>query len=296
VSIRDKVTRREFFRDAAAAGVVATAAATLGPRVVHAAPGIPDKWDAEADVIVVGTGVAGYAAAIEAADAGATVLMIEKMKFVGGNSILAGGNCMMPVNHLQKKAGIEDHVEWAFEDYYNNGEHRAVPEILNVFIKGAGDTALWFEKLGIVWRGPTMQNPDNRVPRTLRPDVSKTYQGANGLSLIDVLNQNAVKRQIPIKLEHKLTQLIRPDPAGPVLGVVVQNAGKTLNFKAKKAVVLATGGYKANHRMCRAWHPLLDEQFNWSGGPYTQTTGDGAFAAMAVGAGLGDASWPCSFI
>lgn len=72
MSIRDKVTRREFFRDAAAAGVVATAAATLGPRVVHAAPGIPDKWDAEADVIVVGTGVAGYAAAIEAADAGAT--------------------------------------------------------------------------------------------------------------------------------------------------------------------------------------------------------------------------------
>jgi succinate dehydrogenase/fumarate reductase flavoprotein subunit len=81
-----------------------------------------------------------------------------------------------------------------------------------------------------------------------------------------------------------------------VVGVVVENAGKTLNFKANKAVILATGGFKANHRMVRAWHPQVDEMFNWSGGPYSQTTGDGHLAAMAVGAGLGDASWPCSFI
>ncbi len=288
------IERRKFVQQAAAVGATVTAGgvAALVPRPAAAQPA-REKWDEEADVIVVGTGAAGYAAAIEAKDAGASVLMIDKAKWFGGRTIHSNGDLQMPASHIQNNAGIEDHVEWACEDYFENGEHRGVPEILKVFVERAADTALWLEKLGIVWSPtPRLQTPDCRVRRTITPVASPTYRGAGGVSLIDVFNQHAVRRQIPIKLEHKLLSLMRPEPRGPVRGIQVQHADRILQFRAKRAVVLATGGYNANHRMLRALHPLLDEAWSWAGAPYTQNTGDAHLASMRVGAGLADASSP----
>jgi urocanate reductase len=287
------VKRRQFVKQAAVLGATLAAADALSPLTPTSASAqtVPDRWDEETDVIIVGTGAAGYTAAIEAKDAGASVVMIEKARTFGGRAIHSNGDCQLPVSHMQKKAGIEDRVEWAFEDYFTNGEHRAVPEVLRVFVEGAADTALWLEKLGIVWSTPHLQMPDCRVPRTLSPVTSPNYKGSAGISIIDVLNQQTVKRQIPIKLEHRLTAILRPDPKGPVLGIQATHAGKTLNFKARRGVILATGGYNANHRMLRAANPLLDESWNWAGGPYTQNTGDAHVLSMQVGAGFADGSF-----
>ena len=291
------IERREFVKQAAAgigvavatAGVSSLTSVTAGAAALQA-----DKWDDEADVVVVGTGGAGFAAAIEAKDAGATVLMVDKARWFGGRTIHSTGDCQMPASHIQRKAGVEDHVEWAFEDYYENGERRAVPQVLRVFVEGAADTALWLEKLGIVWSPPRMQTPDCRVRRSITPMASPNYKGAGGISLIDVFHQHAVKRAIPIKLEHKLLGLIRPDPKGAVRGIQVQHGSQILNIKARRGIILATGGYNANHRMLRASHPLLDEMWNWAGAPYTQNTGDAHLASMHVGAALADASSPPS--
>ena len=187
-------------------------------------------------MLVVGTGGAGFAAAIEAADAGARVVMIDKAKWFGGRTIHSTGDCQMPVSHVQKKVSIEDRVEWAFDDYYQNGGRRAVPEVLRVFVEGAADAALWLEKFGIVWSNPRLQTPDCRVRRSITPTASPNYKGAGGISLIDVFHQQAVKRQIPIKLEHKLVQILR-DGSGPVLGVQAQYRGQVLNLKARREVV-----------------------------------------------------------
>ena len=258
-------------------------------------PGVPETWDEEADVVVVGTGIAGYSAAHMAKEAGADVIIIEKEKWYGGNSLLSGGNCQMPANHMNKAAGIEDRVEWAYEDYYEHGEYRNVPELLRLFVENAADVALWLEELGVIWTGPKLQLPDNRVPRTITGTVPETGLRKGGVGLIEPLHKAATDRQIPVKLEHKMTRLIRPDSKGPVLGLEVVSAGKTLNFRARKAVILATGGYKANLQMIRAWHPLLDEEFGWSGGPSIHTVGEGHLAAMALGAGMTDASFTLSF-
>ncbi len=296
MSSENKITRRTFIKGAAAAGATAATAAMLGATPAFAAAGAPDKWDAEADVIIIGTGVAGYCAAIEAKDAGASVIVVEKAKWVGGNTALSMGNAQFPGNYITKNAGIQDSLEWAYEDYVKNGEHRNSTELLHQFVDNAAETVTWLEKLGLVFNQKPSQQADCRVARTIVSAPSQgNYVGAAGFAWTQVLHKQVTNRQIPVKLEHKMTRFIRPDNTGPVLGIEVVNAGKTLNFKAKKAVILATGGYKANHQMLRANNPLLDEEWGWSGGPYVQPTGEGHLAAMAVGAGMVDGAFTMSF-
>ena len=84
-----ELNRRTFLSGSVAAG----AAALFGTEAAHAAGAVklPTKWDETADVVIVGSGFAGLAAAIEAKKAGASVVVLEKMATVGGNSIINGG-------------------------------------------------------------------------------------------------------------------------------------------------------------------------------------------------------------
>ena len=65
-------------------------------------------WDEQTDVIVLGSGVAGLSAAIEASQAFAAVIVFEKMKVTGGNTRISDGALAAPGNYLQKGLGIED--------------------------------------------------------------------------------------------------------------------------------------------------------------------------------------------
>ena len=94
---------------AAAAGIMASAAANAGIPAAKV-----EKYDAEYDVVIIGSGFAGMACALKAGRAGKKVLMLEKMPVVGGNSAICGGNVACPVNPVQKAQGIKDsreHVE-----------------------------------------------------------------------------------------------------------------------------------------------------------------------------------------
>lgn len=304
MSDQKKLNRRDFIKGAAMSGAglaaIGVMGATSSTAVASSLPSpqssdIPSVWDEETDVIVVGTGVAGYAAAIEAKDAGADVLIIEKEDWVGGNSLLAGGNMQFPVNHVQEAAGIEDKPEWAYEDYMISGDYRNNPDIVRQFVDNSADTALWLERLGIVWSTTVGKQDGCRVPRTLIPTVSPNYPQSRGLSEVFILNAAAVDRGIPVKTGYRMTAILRPDSKSPVAGIQVIANGQTINIRARKAVVLATGGFKANHQMIRALDPRLDEPFPWSGSPYVNTIGDGHFAAAAIGASFVDMSFVCEF-
>ena len=82
------LTRRRFIQAAVGAGAGAAVLMEFGTKEARAiAP--PKKWDKEAGVVIVGTGAAGLSAAIEAKQAGADVLILEKMPFVGGNTSIS---------------------------------------------------------------------------------------------------------------------------------------------------------------------------------------------------------------
>ena len=117
------------------AGSIAGTAAIAAPAFAKAAP----KWDETVDVIVVGTGFAGLAAAIEAKKAGANVIVLEKMTFAGGNSAINGGIMTATGCPQQKMHGIKDSQELLEKDilvagaYMNNREkvHQMVTQVLS---------------------------------------------------------------------------------------------------------------------------------------------------------------------
>jgi urocanate reductase len=293
---KKRVKRREFLQHTAMAGAGISMMGQFSPAAPRGADAVPARWDEEVDVAVIGTGVAGFGAAIEAKDAGATVVMIEKEKWFGGNSLLANGSMQYPATHIQKLAGIVDKPEWGYEDVMERGEYRSVPELVKFFVENSADTALWLEKLGIVWNKVPVPQEGCRVARTLVPAPSKNYPQARGISIITVLHRAATEeRKIPIKFSSKMNRIIRADSKSPILGIEVTGNGKTINIRTRKGVVLATGGFKANRRMLRALDPRIDEPFPWSGNPYVHTAGDGHFAAAAVGGGWVDMSFVCEF-
>lgn len=296
---RTRITRRGFIKKAAIAGAGAAALSLTDWNKAEAAKA-PEKWDNTADVIIIGTGFAGLCAAVEAADAGAKVLVLDKEDHIGGNSVLSGGQALFTGTNIQRKFNIEDRPEWMFEDMMKWGDNRAVPEILWTFIKNGADTVLWMEKIGFKWADTIVKTPDSRVPRAHWPAPVPGYQGGwpkwGGNITVAALKKAADQRKVPILLNHKMTKVLRPDPAGPVIGVEVDAGGKTLNFKANRAVIIATGGFKGNVQMRQAWDPRLTGDLDVSGLPYVHTTGEGTLLAVDAGAGLTDMSFVCEFL
>ena len=101
-----RVSRRGFLKGAAILGAAATVTGSLGAWDLAPAP-VPDKWDKETDVVVVGSG-SGLTGALAAAVAGARVTVFEKMPYAGGSTGMSGGIVWIPNNNVMKKAGYKD--------------------------------------------------------------------------------------------------------------------------------------------------------------------------------------------
>ncbi|MBM6704980.1 FAD-dependent oxidoreductase, partial [Sutterella massiliensis] len=92
------MTRRSFFAKAAAASTAGFAATISLPASAIEVAAVPAKWDQTFDIVVIGSGGAGFTSAVAAAEAGAKVCILEKNSFVGGNTIVSGGayNAVVP--------------------------------------------------------------------------------------------------------------------------------------------------------------------------------------------------------
>lgn len=118
-------TRRDFFKISGAAAAVTGLAGTGLWRSVGTATAaeIPKQWDEAWDVVIIGSGFAGLAAALEAHGAGASVAVIEKMPVPGGNSTINGGDFAAAGTKMQAAEGIEDSPERMLQDMLRAGQH-----------------------------------------------------------------------------------------------------------------------------------------------------------------------------
>jgi urocanate reductase len=246
------ISRRQFLGvgTAVAGGVIV--GDQLFPRELRAV-GIPKAWDKETEVVVVGSGYVGLAAAVEAHDAGSKAIILEKNPFIGGNSIIASGAYNAVDPERQKKQGIEDSVDLHYKHTIEGGDYRGDSEKVRYLVENGLEGLKWLEKMGVEFE-PTVY----AVVGALYPRSHDPIRGGRGAAIVKALKNQADKRNIPILLGHKLTGIVREKPLeGMILGVEVEHKGEKLYFKAKKAVVLGTGGFSADVKMRSKYDPRL---------------------------------------
>lgn len=281
------ISRRGFIKTAAV-GAGAVALTGLGVRETKAALP-PKRWDRETDVVVVGAGGGGLCAAIEAATDKTDVLLLEKMQVIGGDTILSGSAVIAAGTTIQKKAGVVDSPDKFFQDAVEDGRKqygfiKQDTKILKIGFDKGPELVDWLISLGV----PFLEEPKpflQPVPRIQY--VAPGYRKGSPI-LVGKLRDAAEKKGVKILLQTKLTELI-VDPKGPcssqrVIGVVAQDAkGKVMKIKARKGVVLATGGYAKGEDLIKKYHPYL-VGLRTLGAP--GNTGDGIKAAQAIGANM----------
>ena len=117
-------SRRQFLKTGALFGAASAAAAVSAPAFSTEAP---QKWDETTGLLIVGTGFAGCAAALEAHYLGAKkeeIMLVDKMSTPGGNSIINGGAVAAAGTDMQEKEGIKDSADLLFADIMKAGGHR----------------------------------------------------------------------------------------------------------------------------------------------------------------------------
>lgn len=310
----NRFTRRTFLKTTAAAGVVGFAGA--GPASAQA-PERPPRWDREADVVVIGSGAAGLPAAIAARQRGALVVVVEANFDVGGHAILSSGNVALGGGtSRQKKYGVVDSPDLLFSDLtdWSVVEPNGFPdyryndrEIIRAFADNAAPTFEFLVSHGVTFverapdnvgagaTGNSALRENHAAPmewplvQTGKPvDASAARTGSSGVGVIRPLEASARRLGVEILLKHRMTGIIREhQSSGRVLGIAVSNEGRSLNIRARKGVVIATGGSSSNVNFRRMFDPRLTEEYcGVAGEPYTAQDASGELAAMAVGGSL----------
>lgn len=244
---------------------------------------MPERYDMESEVVVVGYGAAGSVAAITAHDHGASVLLLEKMPEGGGNSRVCGGNIIVPQS-------IE------FAQYLKTLSYGTTqPEIIDQFVEQAMKNGEWIKKMGgdISVFTPLRVAYPSTVAKASFPQVPGSDQmvkynvkgteadGPPAERLFKFLSSNVERRGIKVLMRTPARELFKNEK-GEIVGVMAEREGEKISIKAKKAVILTCGGFE--HDEALKWDNLPPKPVYAHGNP--GNTGDGVKMAQKIGAAL----------
>ncbi len=245
---------------------------------------VPETWDESYDVVIVGGGFAGMAAAYAAGEAGVSTVLVEKLSTTGGNSAINGGQYAAYTSkeaaRLQKMFNlVPDTAEKHIEDTLVGGDNMGWPRMVEVMCKGA---PYFFNVLldnGLVIRD-TLARPGGHYGY-------RTYSTENFVgSDITNLQRKMIDAQdnVTLELGTKLVEIYRTrDEANKVVGIRVSTGDAYKTIEAKKGVILATGGFGANVKMRETQVPYLTEDIPTTNNK-AASTGEGITLAQAIGA------------
>jgi fumarate reductase flavoprotein subunit len=230
------------------------------------------------DVVVVGSGGAGLAAAIQACDEGAKVLIVEKMSTIGGNTIKASVGMNAAETRFQKLKGIEDIKELFYQETLKGGQFKNNTVLLKEFIERAPQAVEWLAAHNIELSDITITGGMS-IDRTHRP----ADRSAVGGFLISGLVKNLNKRNIDVMLDTSVTEIRYAE--GAVQGVNLLNDENEVQVVNAKSVIVATGGFSANRDMVVKYRPELDGFVTTN---HKGATGSGIAILQNIGAGTVD--------
>lgn len=311
------INRRRFIGTTIAAG--------SGILVSGASSGKEITWDAECDVLVVGYGGAGAAAAIAAADRGASVILIDKQSEadIVNNTRMSGGIFHAPDKEGDKQA-LFDYCKAMFSGenlpWKEEGEQEEFSdELARAWVKYCPENVSFMQSLDPDFKAiftpqahgaafPNFPGADKCGYQSYKSTYVARIRDGNasvwkkpklethsGEAFWLCLREGVAKRKDKIRelFGHKAIHLVKNDK-GFVIGVkTITQTGKNLNFRARKGVILASGGYEYNKAMRKAFleGPGVT---GWAFYGALCNTGDGIQMGQEIGAGLAKVSACCS--
>jgi len=235
-----------------------------------------DQFDAAYDLVVIGGGISGLSAALQAAKDGLSCALLEKEPQPGGSSAFAEGHAAFESDE-QEKRGIHVGKVEAYERYLDYSHWRADPAIVSRFVENAAKSvAKLREELGVVYNDVQITAPD-------QPGELRTWHLPEGeiAHVIDLQVAEARRRGVDIFLATPAKRILMQE--GKVSGVLATDSDGQEVRLGTKAVVVATGGYAASPEMLDRYskYDVGAKMIN-VGGP--GNTGDGINMLLEVGA------------
>ncbi len=233
------------------------------------------RWDLEVDVIVVGAGGAGLAAALEAADAGADTVVFEKQSDIFESSTaLSAGLISFAGTDVQEMEGIRDSNDLLYEDIMTVGLWKNDPPVVQAYVRNQLDTFNWLTGLGLQW-GSVSAAAGMSTPRGHFTDP---------IECVRILKRAGEMKGVRIFFNAPVTGLLTNDEKR-VVGCHFSKGKETSRARARKGVVLATGGFGRSPQRLAAIDPRFPGVTATTGPGHT---GDGLKWAEELGVHLRD--------
>jgi len=275
-----KLSRRNFLKGAGLAVAGAAAAGALAgcsSSQPKTAVGLPESWDEEADIVIVGYGGAGVVASITALDNGCSCIVLEKAPGPeGGNTGVSGG-----AMHSQLRCpDMEDFYKKAIYGSFGTTDEA----VLRAMCDNMQETPQWLEDhdFAITWSEVkiTKRRPAGYEGKATKADG----KGGDGVDLFAMFHGKAVEMGVDVRFSTPAVELFQDAETKEIKGVQAQKEDGTLvNFKAKKAVIMACGGFENNVDMQGQYSLPGIRLWPW-GTPYN--TGDGFKMCGKIGADM----------
>lgn len=273
--------RRRFVKSVGAVGVAGLA----GPKLASAARASSTEWNETYDLVIIGSGFAGLAAGIEARQKGLErVAIFEKMPYFGGNSAINGGLFAAPGTPLQAKEGVVDSVDRMVEDQLQSGRGVAHEELLRHVASNAAEALKLCEDAGAEFHPYLQQLGGHSVPRTYQTTVSC------GAGITQPLYRKCQELGVVTRNRCRFDKFVQDD-SGRVVGARLTtryyydrdiSEGETINVRALRGVLVATGGFSQNIALRSAQDPTLTAEVTSTNAP--GATGEAMLEMFRLGA------------
>jgi len=241
------------------------------------------NWNNEVDGLIIGSGFAGLSAAIEASQLGKNVLIIEKMKTAGGNSVISDGRIAAPNTDLQRSHGIKDSMSLMAKDMINAGLGLNDPILLNTMVENVKAAFDWTKNtLGVPYIDRVDIFGGHSVPRCYTPE------GISGRTILKKMLAKVKELNIPILYNTAFEAIVTNQKQEIIGASVLMNydyrkaQGDLSHVKTNKGIIIASGGYGADIDFRQKQDSRLDGSIQTTNKPFA--TAEVLKAAVNIGA------------
>lgn len=264
-----KTNRRGFIKGAAVGiGSLALGGSILTSKDASAAP-MPKKWDRQTDVLVLGAGGAGLLAAIEAADAGSKVILLESEPIRATSTQISGGIVTLCQTPMQPGSCDELYADLV-KAHRNDND----PDLVRAYVNNASSTYKRLIDSGVKF---------TRVSSWAGMSKPWGHDASSAAEMCNALEATAKKKGVVFTFSTRARRLV-VNPKGRVVGIEAESRGRKRYYGAKKAVVIATGGFTRNPELAKNFgRPGAEKIYPLTG---LGSRGDGLIMGWGVGSNM----------